>query len=156
MLKPISHLLPAELYERLCRLPETVLAGLEELRIREDRPLELVGKEKSGFMTRGWSLDRSAQRGLSGRQRDMPQSSGQSDRPFSLRNGGRAEKRVYHRYRRNRIGLAGRTVLEHGEVKAIRDIGAFNIRIAREAVGSADKLAPQLADPCARRFIPRC
>ena len=39
MLKHISHLLPAELYERLCRLPETVLAGLEELRIREDRPL---------------------------------------------------------------------------------------------------------------------
>lgn len=150
MLKHISHLLPAELYERLCRLPETVLAGLEELRIREDRPLELVGKEKSGFMTEdgAWTDQPSEayRPGTETCRKVLGKATGHSlyameeelKKGYITVTGG------------HRIGLAGRTVLEHGEVKAIRDVGAFNIRIAREAVGAADKLAPQLADPLRR------
>ncbi|WP_280768398.1 stage III sporulation protein AA [Salipaludibacillus daqingensis] len=38
----------------------------------------------------------------------------------------------------HRVGIAGRVVVEKGEVKGIREIGSFNIRIAREKKGVSD------------------
>src|SRR5690606_18911172 len=46
----------------------------------------------------------------------------------------------------HRIGLAGRTILEKGEVKGLRDITGFNIRIAREIKGTAVPLIKKLMD----------
>ncbi|ASS65029.1 MULTISPECIES: stage III sporulation protein AA [unclassified Paenibacillus] len=152
MLKLISHLLPPELYERLRRLPDSVHAGLEEIRIREERPLEIVSQGRSGFLTEdgGWSSNP--------QQAFRP--SGELCRKLLGRLTGHSLYAMEEELRKgyitvtggHRVGLAGRTVLERGDVKAIRDIGGFNIRIAREAVGAADKLAQQLADP-ARRSI---
>lgn len=42
----------------------------------------------------------------------------------------------------HRIGLAGKVILEEGKVKAIRDIASFNIRIAKEKIGIAEKIVP--------------
>jgi stage III sporulation protein AA len=44
----------------------------------------------------------------------------------------------------HRIGLAGKVILENGQVKAIRDVSSFNIRIAKERIGISDKLIPYL------------
>lgn len=44
----------------------------------------------------------------------------------------------------HRIGLAGRVITEHGQVKRIRDIGSFNIRIAKQKIGVAVPLVPIL------------
>ena len=40
----------------------------------------------------------------------------------------------------HRIGISGRTVIENGKVKAIKDISFINYRIAREIRGAADKI----------------
>ena len=42
----------------------------------------------------------------------------------------------------HRVGLAGKVILENGAVKAIRDVSSFNIRIARQKIGMAEKLIP--------------
>ncbi|SDR89348.1 stage III sporulation protein AA [Paenibacillaceae bacterium GAS479] len=153
MLKVIAHLLPPELYERISLLPHSLQTGLEEVRVREERPLELVSLGKSGFLTdRGdWS--------------DAPQQAFKPSAELCRKLLGRLtghslyamEEELKKGYITvtggHRVGLAGRTVLEHGEVKAIRDIGGFNIRIAREAVGAADRLAPQLADSSRRTIL---
>ncbi len=44
----------------------------------------------------------------------------------------------------HRIGLAGKVILENGQVKAIRNISSFNIRIAKEKIGIAESLIPYL------------
>jgi stage III sporulation protein AA len=46
----------------------------------------------------------------------------------------------------HRVGLAGKTVLEQGRVKHLKEIASFNIRIAREVRGAARELMPKLYD----------
>lgn len=46
----------------------------------------------------------------------------------------------------HRIGLAGRTVLSGGRVEYLRDINGFNVRVAREVHGVADRILPYLLD----------
>lgn len=42
----------------------------------------------------------------------------------------------------HRIGLAGQAIMEGGELKALKNISAMNIRLAREIIGAADKIMP--------------
>ena len=44
----------------------------------------------------------------------------------------------------HRVGIAGKAVIEHGEVKLLKHIGFLNIRIAHEVKGCALRLLPQL------------
>lgn len=46
----------------------------------------------------------------------------------------------------HRVGLAGRTVLEKGSIKIIRDINSCNIRIARQVKGAGERVFPFLID----------
>ncbi|WP_230632988.1 stage III sporulation protein AA [Paenibacillus athensensis] len=151
MLISLAPILPPSLKKLLLALPEDVQAGLEEIRIREERPLEI------GFGGAGFAFVTP--------QGDLAADAGQAYRP------GREECRallelltnhsVYtfeEELRRgyitiaggHRVGLAGRTVLEHGGVKLIRDVGSFNIRLARELPGAARPVLPHLMDPAAR------
>ena len=49
----------------------------------------------------------------------------------------------------HRVGIAGRAILDGGKVKLLRDISAFNIRIAREVKGAAEGIVRWLIDPLA-------
>lgn len=44
----------------------------------------------------------------------------------------------------HRVGLAGQAIVEHGEIKAFKNISSLNIRIAREIKGCADEVLPYL------------
>lgn len=44
----------------------------------------------------------------------------------------------------HRIGFVGRAVLEQGEVKMLRHINSFNIRVCHEKIGCADLIMPHL------------
>ncbi|NMB12990.1 MAG: stage III sporulation protein AA, partial [Firmicutes bacterium] len=46
----------------------------------------------------------------------------------------------------HRVGLVGTGYVEQGELQAVRDIGQFNIRIARELPGVATPILPALLD----------
>lgn len=146
MLHRIAHLLPLELKSVLEKLPSSSQELLEEVRVREGRPLEVSLKGQSKFVgTDGLLrltadgaykptadscrrlLDRITNYSLYAMEEELR-------RGFITVSGG------------HRIGLAGRTVLDGGVVRGIRDIGAFNIRIAREVVGAAAPLLPKLLD----------
>jgi len=47
----------------------------------------------------------------------------------------------------HRVGISGRTVIENGNVKTIKDISFINYRIAKEIIGAADKVIPYVIDP---------
>jgi stage III sporulation protein AA len=46
----------------------------------------------------------------------------------------------------HRVGLAGRTVTEHGKVKLLKEISSFNVRVAREICGIGRHVLPYLLD----------
>ncbi|AJY77266.1 stage III sporulation protein AA [Paenibacillus beijingensis] len=146
MLTKVAHLLPAELTALLERMPEAAKQELEEIRIREHRPLEIVSGGRSWFAEDDGTLTAQPQLAYKPSHNlcrkllekltnhSLYAMEEELKRGFITVAGG------------HRIGLAGRTVLEGGSVRAIRDIGGFNVRIAREVIGAADRLLPKLAD----------
>lgn len=44
----------------------------------------------------------------------------------------------------HRVGLVGRAIVRAGEIKSMREISGLNVRVAREVLGAADKLLPEL------------
>ncbi|MCA0754525.1 stage III sporulation protein AA [Paenibacillus sp. N4] len=146
MLARIVHLLPLELKTLLEKLPESLQEQLEEIRIREGRPLEVCFRGQSRFMTLDGSMRQTADaafkptsdtcRKLLERITNYSLYAMEEElrRGFITVSGG------------HRIGLAGRTILDGGVVRGIRDIGGFNIRVAREVIGASANLLPRLLD----------
>src|SRR5690606_30685159 len=44
----------------------------------------------------------------------------------------------------HRVGLAGKVILENGQVKGLRHLSSYNIRVAREKIGISKPLLPYL------------
>ena len=44
----------------------------------------------------------------------------------------------------HRVGICGEVVIEDGKIKNIKNINSLNIRIARQMIGSADKIMPYI------------
>jgi stage III sporulation protein AA len=140
------QLLPMELQHIIQRIPADVQVKLEEIRIREGRPLEIVYAECSGFADAEGKL-RYTPDGAFRPSADLCRKLLEKITNHSLYAMEEELRRGYITVAGgHRIGLAGRTVLEAGKVRGIRDVGGFNVRIAREVVGAADGLLPKLLD----------
>lgn len=154
MLQRVMHLLPAELTAVLQRMPEGMRDKLEEIRIREGRPLEVGFSDGFRFIAPDGALmegpaeaykpaaelcrkllERVTNHSLYAMEEELR-------RGYITAEGG------------HRIGIAGRTVLEDGAVRGIRDVAAFNVRIAREVVGAAAGVLPMLLDFGRRSVLP--
>jgi stage III sporulation protein AA len=130
----------------LARMPAKAQEGLEEIRIRDNRPLEV------------WTLGVSTFVSSSGSLSDNPEGAYKPSyelcRKLLERMTNHSVYAMEEELRRgfitveggHRVGLAGRTVLEEGRVRGIRDIGGFNVRIARDVTGVAGQSLPQLID----------
>lgn len=130
----VFHILPAKVKELVQGLSENILEETEEIRLRVNRPVEISSRGLPHFLpylfTKSdaellisklanhsfYTLDEELKRG------------------YVTIEGG------------HRIGLAGKTLLENGNVKALRHLSSFNIRIAREKIGSANPFLPFLFD----------
>lgn len=133
----IIAVLPENIRHLISHLPTAILNSLEEIRLRINRPIEVrtdtktyglpndlapyIFKEKDAILM--FSL-------LS--QHSIYRLEEELKRGYLTILGG------------HRIGLAGRVVMEKGEVKGIRDISSFNIRIARQKNGVAKIYLPHI------------
>ncbi len=143
----VLQLLPAELQQLLSKLPVHVLDKLEEIRIREGRPLEIAHDGSFGFAGPDGRLHSSAEEAYKPTA-DLCRKLLERITNHSLYAMEEELKRGYITVAGgHRIGLAGRTVLEAGAVRGLRDIGGFNIRVARDIAGVSHELLPQLLDP---------
>ncbi|MBB6675246.1 stage III sporulation protein AA [Cohnella nanjingensis] len=141
---------PADLRTAIEHLPASLLETLEEIRIREERPLEIGYGGRFAFVRPdGTTTDDPRAAYRPGRE---------TCRTLLERVTNHSLYAVEEELRRgfvtvaggHRIGLAGRTVLEGGAVRHLRDIASFNVRIARARTGCAAELLPHLLDPQAR------
>lgn len=145
-LASIMPLLPPALRQAVGSLPEEIQYRTEEIRIREGRPLEVVYGGRYGFIGRDGTVGVQAAGACIA-------DSGECAKLLELL----TRHSVYsfeEELRRgfitveggHRVGLSGRTVLEEGKVRLIRDVSGFNIRIAREVMGCGKAVLPQILD----------
>ncbi|GBG12135.1 stage III sporulation protein AA [Paenibacillus sp. MY03] len=146
MLAQVSHLLPLELKRLLEGLPADIKGQLEEIRIRENRPLEIAYGGNSRFITADSGILQDAE-GAVKPTAEQCRKLLERITNYSLYAMEEELRRGYITVSGgHRIGLAGRTILDGGIVRGIRDIGGFNIRIAREVIGASVHLLPKLLD----------
>lgn len=142
----LSELFAAPLRKVLERLPPPIGAALEEIRIRENRPLEIGYAGSFAFVQPDGSptvdprtayvpgrdecralLERVTNHSLYAAEEELR-------RGYVTISGG------------HRVGLAGRVVLERGAVAHLRNVACFNVRIARARPGCASAALPGLLD----------
>jgi stage III sporulation protein AA len=128
----ILAILPYSIAEMINELPESKLKKLEEIRLRINRPIELIAAGEALFLPYRVQekdgeqfLDKLANYSFYTLEEELKKG-------YITIEGG------------HRVGLAGKVILEEGRVKAIRNVSSFNIRIAREKIGAAVPLVQHL------------
>lgn len=147
MPESLFGILPAPIAASLSRLPEAVLRRLEEIRIRESRPLEIVTVDGSRFVDASGGLSARPAGAYLPTRHDCAKLLDKLSN-HSLYTLEEELRRGYITVRGgHRVGIAGRAVLDRGQIRQIRDITCFNVRIAREVPEVAAPLLPLIMDP---------
>lgn len=150
MLESVYSILPSLLKTILTRVSLEIQNVMEEIRIRENRPLEIIYLGKSAFVNEhGLLSDQPVgaylpTKELCNKLLDLITNHSVYSYEEELKRG------YITIIGGHRVGLAGRTVLEQGRVKLIRDISSFNIRVAREIINCSKPTLAHLIDPTAQ------
>nr|WP_243767092.1 stage III sporulation protein AA [Paenibacillus agricola] len=134
------------LRQRLASLPFAIMQTVQEIRVREQRPLELGLEQRYSFVSEAGGLCEDPAIAYRATHEDCAVLLEMLTQ-HSLYTFEEELRRGYITVAGgHRVGLAGRAVLEQGKVKLLKDISSFNIRIAKEHTGCALKLLPYLID----------
>jgi stage III sporulation protein AA len=128
------------------RLPAHAGSSLEEIRIRENRPLEISYAGRHSFVRQDAVLTEDYRTAYTPGRDEC--------RALLERVTNHSLYAVEEELRRgyvtvaggHRIGLAGRAVLDRGNVAHLKDIAGFNVRIARARTGCAAGVLPGILD----------
>lgn len=138
----IMAILPATIRSILTALPSAVREHLEEIRLRQNQPLEIRFGQQSSYVTAAGQLTANARQGWTFTEEQSVKLLNLVSQ-HSLYTLEEELKRGYITVTGgHRIGIAGKVVLERGEVRGIRDVTSFNIRIAREKKGRHRRSCP--------------
>nr|WP_108025552.1 stage III sporulation protein AA [Melghirimyces profundicolus] len=143
-MSPILDVLPLSIRGVVEFLPKREKKQLEEIRIRQGRPLEVVLPFRSGFVTPEGRLAVREEEAYHPDSEDCEKMLNliSNHSLYAL------EEELRRGYVTieggHRIGLTGRVVVESGKVKHIREVTGFNVRIARQVKGAARHLLPRI------------
>ncbi|MGG0027612.1 stage III sporulation protein AA [Bacillus safensis subsp. osmophilus] len=131
-MRSLLDILPHSIGQELRLLKDTEWAQIEEIRIRTDRPIELMQGGKPRFLSYHTTGEDASQ--FLGRLSNYSMYTLEEElkQGYITISGG------------HRVGLAGKVIVENGFVKGLRDISSFNIRIAKEKIGIALPFLPYL------------
>lgn len=131
-METVLAFLPKTISDLFSSIPPSIKSRIEEIRVRINRPIEIT----SGGIPHFLSYNATAE--------DAVQLLSKISH-FSIYTLEEELKRGYVTIAGgHRVGLAGKVILENGQVKAIQNISSFNIRIAKEKIGIAEPLIPYL------------
>ncbi len=131
-MKNIVAILPSSISEQILTLPETLIDMMEEIRVRTNRPLEVTIRGDAKFFPYIVTSEDCEHLMNKLSKYSFYTLEEELKRGYITVEGG------------HRVGLAGKVILEGGQVKGIRNLSSFNIRIAREKIGIAEKMVPLL------------
>ncbi|MDK2836324.1 MAG: stage sporulation protein [Thermosediminibacterales bacterium] len=128
----------------LMNLSPELLSIIQEIRIRQGKPLMIVGKNKDFMINK---------KGESTDSYDDSYIVSYEDCFKTLQLISQSSLYAFEEEIRNgyitlagghRVGLVGRAVIENGKIKTLKNITGFNFRISREVIGAADKVMSYL------------
>ncbi|MGI6574527.1 MAG: stage III sporulation protein AA [bacterium] len=140
----LLRLLAPSIRHILEKIPKANWEEVQEIRLREGKPLMIVFSQKDTFVDPSGVFIDSPSRGYLVQREDMRKTiqllsncsiyslEEELRQGFLTLRGG------------HRVGLVGKAVLEKGRVKTLKYIAGLNIRFARELKGVADKVLPYL------------
>ncbi|MBM6617328.1 stage III sporulation protein AA [Bacillus suaedaesalsae] len=136
-MEEILDLLSSNVREIIENYPPHIVERIEEIRLRLHRPLEVIIGGQPHFPTRCSTMYVVSAEDASQLLNRLSQ--------YSIYTLEEELKRGYITIQGgHRVGLAGKVITEKGEVKAIRDVTFFNIRVAKQCIGIAKPYLPFL------------
>lgn len=132
MLQTILSYVPKNIADQIKKIPPNQMKEIEEIRIRVNRPLEVIVKGSPIFFSYVVEPDDAVHLLNKISHFSIYTVEEELKRGYITIEGG------------HRVGLAGKVVLEDSKVKAIRDVASFNIRIAKEKIGISEPYIPLL------------
>lgn len=158
----VLHLLPPTLREIIAKLPLKVKETLEEIRLRCHQPLHLRWTGGESWITLEGHLTPHLEEAYRVEAKDI-QHAVQALTQNSLYALEEELRAGYITIKGgHRVGLAGETIVERGNVRTLKNISSLNIRLARSLPGCARPLLPYLVSPSGRPYHilvlspPRC
>ena len=142
--EPVLQALPPEIQKLIRGIPYSLRQNLEEIRIRENRPLMVHSHGRDYYISTDGSICSQHEKAYTITNEDtrriLQLISDYSIYAFDeeIRNGYLTLKGGH------RVGMTGKAVLENGFIRTMKHINSFNIRISREVIGAADKIMPYL------------
>ncbi|MGM7721223.1 stage III sporulation protein AA [Metabacillus sp. Hm71] len=133
-MKEIIEMLPDSISHQIKKLHPASIARIEEIRIRVMKRVEVVIMGKPVFLSSITTYEDSINLLNELSQYSIYTLEEELKKGYITVCGG------------HRVGLSGRVITEGGRVKAIRDVTSFNIRIAKEKLGVAERYIPYLYD----------
>ncbi|GIN96390.1 stage III sporulation protein AA [Siminovitchia terrae] len=130
----IIRILPIEISKLIDVMPDEMKAGIEEIRLRVNRQVEVTAREVTSYLPYLFTQDDADQLISNLAGHSFYTLDEELRRGYITIEGG------------HRIGLAGKAILEGGRVKALRHLASFNIRVAREKIGASERFIPFLYD----------
>lgn len=159
----VLPVLPGILRRLITGLPSPIHEQLEEIRLRQDRPLTLGLSGEDVFLSPEGRLTRIPGDAYITNADDVERviqlisSSSLYALEEELKNG------FITLPGGHRVGLSGKAVLDRGRLKTLKYISCLNIRISKEVPGAAQALLPQLINLDTKTFChtvlfspPRC
>lgn len=141
-MKEILEMLPEDIEFMILQLNPQQQDQLEEVRLRMNKPIELVFHDHTEFSQQYVFNEKDAKEFLG---------------KISQHSVYRMEEELRNGYITirggHRVGIAGKVTLSQGKVKAITHISSFNIRVAKEHKGTANNVMPFIYDRAANKVL---
>ncbi|WP_270179233.1 stage III sporulation protein AA [Alkalihalobacillus sp. CinArs1] len=136
-MEEVLRVLPEGVKEIIKQYSKQERGGIEEIRLRINRPLEVIINGSPQFPRlngREYYVSREDASQMTNKlsQYSLYALEEELKKGFVTIQGG------------HRVGLAGKVITSNGSVKAIRDIASFNVRIAKQKIGIATPLLSYL------------
>lgn len=149
----IAPVLPQRIRQAILGLPGDVLGRLEEIRLRLGRPLQICYGGRDSFLSLQGKESPDPLDGHPLDEEDICQTLNLMTHSslYAL------EEELKRGYLTipggHRVGIAGRALLDgQGQVRSLKEIAAFNVRIARDVRRVADGIARLLVDSASYRL----
>ncbi|MGI6584397.1 MAG: stage III sporulation protein AA [Lutisporaceae bacterium] len=140
----VLEYLPKHIRAMIKRIPEKVLEDVEEIRLRLAKPLCITGSSTEFFITEEGYAVSEADKAYLVKEDDL-KCALQLVSNFSMYS---VEEELRNGFITvsggHRVGVCGRTVVDNGKVKTLKDISYMNFRIAKQVIGASDKIAGYL------------
>ncbi|TYP51628.1 stage III sporulation protein AA [Thermosediminibacter litoriperuensis] len=138
----ISPILPSAIRQIFFKLPPDKLKKVEEIRLRRGRPFMVVEGRQDYMLTPEGVVTDNPDRAYFVTGEDAVK----TFQLISQSSVYALEEEIKNGYITikggHRVGIVGKVILEGGQIKTMKHISGFNIRIAREVLGAADEALP--------------